>query len=241
MDKCYKCGEKDVKSYYHGKPYCSECYPKQKKKPSGPIYCEGCHRMIRKGRFCEPCWREYNKAHCQTPEYKARRKLVRDRNKKKKEGASKNIIELKDLKIDNKSNNTYNTNKTISQDITPLKNLFLGSGKKELNRWEKKVYNREYRNRPDVKERAKIYGREYFKTNIDIIREKEKKYRDRPEVKAMRKEKRKQYYKKNRVEMLRKRKKYYRMNREKMKQYARGYREKKRGEAKVLPLYSSEN
>jgi len=98
----------------------------------------------------------------------------------------------------------------------------------------RKIWNKEYRNRPDIKERLNAYQRAYAKKPEQVakrrayfsrpeVKAKLKEYYSRPEVKLKLKEYlknyRKDYYLKNKEKILAKNK----LNREKIKGYRRNY------------------
>ena len=56
------------------------------------------------------------------------------------------------------------------------------------NREKYLKYQKEYNNRPEVKERYRKQNQEYYQKNKIKCRENQKKYRDRPEIKAKKKE-----------------------------------------------------
>ena len=89
----------------------------------------------------------------------------------------------------------------------------------EVKEWMRK-YMKEYRQRSEVKEQQRKYKKEYNRRNKEHRRE----YNQRPEVK----ERHKEYHQQNKEHILKQQKEYYQQNKERLKEYRRKKLEQKK-------------
>lgn len=85
------------------------------------------------------------------------------------------------------------------------------------NKQHIKKQNKEYNQRPEVKERQKEYGKKYREEHIEERKEYDKKYREEHIEELL--ERKKEYYQDNKNKLIQKQKEYYQDNKEQRKEY----------------------
>lgn len=89
----------------------------------------------------------------------------------------------------------------------------------QKNKGRARKLEKEYRQKPENREKRREYLKKYREKNREKLRERWKKYRDKPKVKQKRKEYSKEYRKKNKDRIRRVNKIWYQNNQDKIKAY----------------------